>query len=99
MMRAARVCAYAGNVARASQTATSQAENLLQSVRIFLDPVRSAITIGQPPTRKGSPGSGAALTAEAVGLDHVARLAERVRGARMLVMQEHRKLRPHGFTD
>src|SRR5256885_3139741 len=38
------------------------------------------------------------LAPEAVGLNHFARFAQRVRSARMLLMQEDRKLRSYGFT-
>src|SRR5713101_4118345 len=39
-----------------------------------------------------------ALAPKTVRLGHFARFAKRVRSARMLVMQEDRKLRSYGFT-
>src|ERR1700675_5006120 len=38
------------------------------------------------------------LTPKAIRLNHLARLAERIRSASMLVMQKHRKLRSDGFA-
>src|SRR5262245_673821 len=40
-----------------------------------------------------------ALTAKAVGFDHIARFAERIRGTRMLVVQEDRELWPQRFAE
>jgi hypothetical protein len=62
-------------------------------------PALPLIMLHRPkPLRARLSASNRALTPKAVRLRHLPRVAERVRSARMLVMQEDGKLQSYGFT-